>query len=75
MNDAQLYLAIGLPAALYPFGFTTSILVVFWQARSFEKLMTVQYNALNQRFTDLDSRLDKIDSRLSDLEKGSRLVR
>jgi hypothetical protein len=44
MTDAQLYLAIGIPSALFALNF----LAIIWQARGLERSFNVGFDALEQ---------------------------
>lgn len=49
MSNQQLYFAVGVPCAGYLFGFTGTILAMFWQARD-----------LGRRIESLEVKLDLV---------------
>lgn len=48
MTDQQLYLALGLPTFLYLLGFTTTILIIVWQAKSTERTLNARIDGLQR---------------------------
>ncbi len=46
MTDQQLYLALGLPTFLYLLGFTTTVLIIVWQAKSAERTLNARIDGL-----------------------------
>lgn len=81
MTNQQLYLAMGLPTFLYLLGFTTTILVIVWQAKGIEKVVHLRVDALDGRIDSLaqlmdakflvvDAKFDVVDAKLEALRQG-----
>ncbi len=83
MTDAQLYLAIGIPSALFALNF----LAIIWQARGLERSFNFRFDALEHimdaKFKIVDARFDAahegllrvegvLDARLKHLEDRER---
>ena len=79
MSDTQLYLAIGIPAALFALNF----LAIIWQSRGLERTFTTRIDALQQimlaKFESVDAKFEAahqgllrvegvLDARLKHLE-------
>ena len=80
MTDAQLYLAIGIPSAL----FALNLITTLWQARGLERLLNVRFDSfekvMNAKFDAVDAKFEAahqgllrveqvIDARLKHLEE------
>lgn len=66
MTNQQLYFAIGVPAAVYLFGFTTTILFTFWQTKEIRediRGIRVQIELILGKISDLDSRVAVLEDR------------
>ena len=79
MTNEQLYIAIGIPSAL----FTVNLLVLlggfFWQNKRFEDMrlwIDAKLETVNVRLDAIERRLDVLETRVSKLEEqGNSLLR
>ncbi len=57
MTDAQPYLAIGIPSALFALNF----LAILWQARGMDRRIDAFERAVTARFGAMDTRFDALE--------------
>ena len=70
MSDQQLYFAIGVPCFVVLLGTLTNLLVVFWQAREFEKRLDARIDYSDRRVESLDKRLARIERSLEIIQRS-----
>jgi hypothetical protein len=70
MTDAQLYLAIGIPSALFALNF----LAIIWQARGLERAFNTRFDALEHiidaKFKVVDAKFDAVDAKFDAAQQG-----
>ncbi len=67
MTDQQLYFAIGVPILVYLIGFTTTVLLLFWQSRELRddiKGLRTQIELIMGKISGLDTRFAVLEGRL-----------
>jgi hypothetical protein len=66
MTNQQLYVAIGVPALVYLFGFTVTILISFWQSKELRediRGLRLQIEMVLGKINDIDTRVAVLEDR------------
>jgi hypothetical protein len=66
MSNQQLYFAIGIPIIVYLLGFTTTILIAFWQAKELRedvRGLRTQIELIMGKISDIDTRVAVLEDR------------
>lgn len=68
MTDTQLYLAIGVPSALFALNFSAILAAAFWQAKRFDDMKDLFRSEIGRAEGVLGAKIDGLSVRVKHLE-------
>jgi hypothetical protein len=68
MTDTQLYLAIGIPSALFALNFIGVLASAYWQVKRFEDMKDMFKSDIKRVEGVLSAKIDGLSDRVRDLE-------